>query len=122
MFNISGSELVFLLIIALVVLGPDKLPDAARKAAKAYADFKRMVAGLQDEVKSVLDEPLRELRETAELAKQSATFDFDNRDKPDVQPAPPAPPPVTAEADATPPIEPPGGGSEGEGVDGTPAE
>jgi sec-independent protein translocase protein TatB len=74
-FNLSGSEIIFLIIIALVVLGPDKLPEAMRKAGKAYGDFKRMTSGFQNEMKSVLDEPLRELRETAELAKGSATFD-----------------------------------------------
>lgn len=76
MFNLSGSELVFLVLIALVVLGPDKLPEAMRKAGKAYADFKRMTSGFQSEMKSVLDEPLRELRETAEMAKKAATFDI----------------------------------------------
>jgi sec-independent protein translocase protein TatB len=75
-FNLSGSELVFLVLIALVVLGPDKLPEAMRKAGKAYADFKRMTSGFQSEMKSVLDEPLRELRETAEMAKQAASFDI----------------------------------------------
>ena len=75
MFNLSGSELIFLVIIALVVLGPDKLPEAMRKAGKAYADFKKMTTGFQSEMKSVLDEPMREIRETAELAKQSAMFD-----------------------------------------------
>jgi len=74
-FNLSGSELIFLVIIALVVLGPDKLPEAMRKAGKAYADFKKMTTGFQTEMKSVLDEPMRELRETAELAKNSAMFD-----------------------------------------------
>lgn len=75
MFNLSGSELIFLVVIALVVLGPDKLPEAMRKAGKAYADFKKMTTGFQAEMKSVLDEPMRELRETAELAKNSAMFD-----------------------------------------------
>ena len=75
MFNLSGSELIFLVLIALVVLGPDKLPEAMRKAGKAYADFKKMTTGFQSEMKSVLDEPMRELRETAELAKKSAMWD-----------------------------------------------
>ncbi len=75
MFNLSGSELIFLVVIALVVLGPDKLPEAMRKAGKAYADFKRMTSGFQSEMKSVLDEPIRELRETAELAKNAASWD-----------------------------------------------
>lgn len=75
MFNLSGSELIFMVVIALVVLGPDKLPEAMRKAGKAYSDFKRMTSGFQSEMKSVLDEPMRELRETAELAKNAAAWD-----------------------------------------------
>lgn len=74
-FDLSGSKILFLIIIALVVLGPDKLPEAMRKAGKVYGDFKRMTSGFQNEMKSVLDEPMRELRETAELAKKSAMFD-----------------------------------------------
>jgi sec-independent protein translocase protein TatB len=77
-FNLSGSEVIFLVLIALVVLGPDKLPDAMRRAGKAYADFKKMTTGFQNEMKSVLDEPLRELRETADLAKKSAMFDVNS--------------------------------------------
>ncbi len=75
MFNLSGSELIFLVLIALVVLGPDKLPEAMRKAGKLYNDFKKMTNGFQDEMRSVLEEPLREMRETADLVKNSAMFD-----------------------------------------------
>ena len=82
MFNLSGSEIIFLILIALVVLGPDKLPEAMRKAGKAYGDFKRMTTGFQSEMKSVLDEPMRELRETADLAKSSAMFDTSSITKP----------------------------------------
>ena len=82
MFNLSGSEIIFLILIALVVLGPDKLPEAMRKAGKAYGDFKRMTSGFQNEMKSVLDEPMRELRETADLAKSSAMFDTSAITKP----------------------------------------
>jgi sec-independent protein translocase protein TatB len=81
-FNLSGSEIIFLIVIALVVLGPDKLPEAMRKAGKAYGDFKRMTSGFQNEMKSVLDEPMRELRETADLAKKSAMFDTSALTKP----------------------------------------
>ena len=76
MFNFSGSEIVFLLVMGLVVLGPDRLPDAMRRAGKAYAEFKKMSTGFQSEMRSALDEPLRELRETADLAKAAAMFDM----------------------------------------------
>jgi sec-independent protein translocase protein TatB len=77
MFNLSGSEIVFLLLIALIVLGPEKLPDAVRKFGKIYAEFKKMSTGFQSELKTALDEPMREMRETAEAIKKAASFDID---------------------------------------------
>ena len=76
MFNLSGSEIVFLLLIALIVLGPEKLPEAVRKFGQVYAEVKKMSSGFQSELKSALDEPMREMRETAEAFKNAANFDF----------------------------------------------
>jgi sec-independent protein translocase protein TatB len=77
MFNLSGSEIVFLLLVALIVLGPEKLPEAVRKFGKVYSEAKKMSTGFQTELKSALDEPMREMRETAEAFKNAANFDFD---------------------------------------------
>jgi sec-independent protein translocase protein TatB len=78
MFNLSGSEIVFLLLLALIVLGPEKLPDAVRKFGKAYAEIKKMSSGFQSELKSALDEPMREMRETADALKKAVNFEFDD--------------------------------------------
>ena len=76
MFNFSGSEIVFLLLLALIILGPEKLPDAIRSFGKTYAEFKKMTTGFQSELKTALDEPMREMRETADVFKQAASFDI----------------------------------------------
>ena len=34
LFGISGTELMVILVIALVLVGPDKLPDYARKVGR----------------------------------------------------------------------------------------
>lgn len=78
MFNFSGSEIVFLLLLALIVLGPEKLPEAIRKFGKTYAEFKKVTTGFQTELKQALDEPMREMRETADLFKQAASLDVMN--------------------------------------------
>jgi sec-independent protein translocase protein TatB len=78
MFNLSGSEIVFLLLLALIVLGPEKLPEAVRKFGKVYGEVKKMSSGFQSELKSALDEPMREMRETAEAFKKAAKFEFDD--------------------------------------------
>ncbi|MGB8862146.1 MAG: Sec-independent protein translocase protein TatB [Ilumatobacteraceae bacterium] len=77
MFNIQGSELIFLLLVALVVLGPEKLPEAVRKFTKTYAEFKKMANGFQGEFRQAFDEPMRELRDTANLVRDAAKFDLD---------------------------------------------
>lgn len=76
MFNFSGSEIVFLLLLALIILGPEKLPDAIRSFGKTYSEFKKMTTGFQSELKNALDEPMREMRETADAFKQAASFDI----------------------------------------------
>ena len=72
MFNLQGSEIIVILLLALVVLGPEKLPDAIRKFSQTYGELKKMGTGFQSELKSALDEPMREMRETADLVKKAA--------------------------------------------------
>lgn len=72
MFNLTGSEIIFILLIALVVLGPEKLPGAIKRAMTTYQELRKMGDGFQSEFKSVIDEPLRELKETAGLIKDQA--------------------------------------------------
>lgn len=72
MFNLQGSEIIVILLLALVVLGPEKLPEAVRKFTKTYAELKKMSTGFQSELKSALDEPMREIRETANLVRDAA--------------------------------------------------
>lgn len=72
MFNLQGSEIIVILLLALVVLGPEKLPDAVRKFTQTYSELKKMSTGFQSELKSALDEPMREMRETAKVVRDAA--------------------------------------------------
>ena len=55
MFNIGGGELIAIMVIALVVLGPQRLPDAARQIGKTMGDLRRLSTGFQNEMRSALD-------------------------------------------------------------------
>ena len=65
----TGSEVMFLLIIGLVVLGPEKLPDAIRRMGKLYAELKRMSSGVQTDFRKVMDEPIKEMMNTTNSMK-----------------------------------------------------
>lgn len=81
---------MLILLLALVVLGPEKLPEAIRRFGRLYGELKRMSSGFQSEFRTAFDEPLRELRETAQLTKdavQKATA-ADSVDEPEVDARP----------------------------------
>lgn len=50
MFGMGGSEILVILIIALVFLGPEKLPDAARQLSKGIRDLKKQSRVLQQTI------------------------------------------------------------------------
>ena len=68
-FNITGGELVIIAVLALIVLGPDKLPDFVRRAGRVYGEIKKMSTGFKTEFRDVIEEPVREMQDTVNLAK-----------------------------------------------------
>ena len=57
MLNISTGELLVVALIALIVLGPERLPNAARQAGRALAELRRVSNGFQDELRMAMREP-----------------------------------------------------------------
>ena len=78
--SLGPMEVLVVLVVALLVLGPQKLPEAGRQLGKALAELRRWSSDLQGELRDAL-EP--------------------DRDHPP-QPEPPAvtPPPQSADAEA----------------------
>jgi sec-independent protein translocase protein TatB len=75
MFNIGGGELIVILLIALIVLGPQRLPDAARQIGKTMGELRRLSSGFQNEMKQALetaDDPTRIAGRRNVLAKDAA--------------------------------------------------
>ena len=51
MFGIGVSELVVILLVALIVLGPQRLPEVARALGKGLAELRKATSGLTDELR-----------------------------------------------------------------------
>jgi len=49
MFGIGMPELLVIMVVALVVLGPTRLPELARTLGKAMAEFRRQSSDIMDE-------------------------------------------------------------------------
>lgn len=52
MFGMGGSEILVILIVALLFLGPDKLPDAAKTISKGIRDLKKQTRALQETIEN----------------------------------------------------------------------
>lgn len=64
MFGLGPTELVVILVLALLVLGPQKIPEAATSLGKAIRGFRRATRELRDQIDLEDDvrRPLEDLR------------------------------------------------------------
>ena len=55
MFNVGGGEIIVVLLLALLLLGPDRLPQAARKVGRVLHELRRMTSGFEEEMRKAID-------------------------------------------------------------------
>ncbi len=55
MFDVGFWEILFILILALVIIGPERLPGAARQVGFFVGKARRYIEGVRSEVESELD-------------------------------------------------------------------
>jgi sec-independent protein translocase protein TatB len=55
-FNLSFTHIMVVGIVALIVLGPERLPGVARTAGNLYREWKRISGGLEAEVREVFSD------------------------------------------------------------------
>ncbi len=70
MFGIGLPELIFILALALIVLGPERLPQVARQVARFVNDLKRAADDFKEQVES---EALGDLKELEKLTNNDLT-------------------------------------------------
>ncbi len=76
MFGIGGSELVAIILIALLVLGPERIPGVARSLARLYKEFTK--------VRKQADSAVQDIKK--ELKLDEALLDDDADESPRIRP------------------------------------
>ncbi|NLW91489.1 MAG: twin-arginine translocase TatA/TatE family subunit [Syntrophomonadaceae bacterium] len=77
--SIGPWEIVLIMAVALIVVGPGKLPDVARSVGKAASEFKRATSGVQKDFMDAMKEeqkPAVAKTETIIETAQSSNSDF----------------------------------------------
>ena len=95
--NLSFTHLAVVAVVALVVLGPDKLPDAIRTLARLVADVRRMTDTVREEVRGTFGEFTEPITELVESVRGVATTAVSGA---------PSPPPVADTEGDTSPLAP----------------
>ncbi|MGH9263391.1 MAG: twin-arginine translocase TatA/TatE family subunit [Acidimicrobiales bacterium] len=53
--SLGPAEILVILVVALIVLGPKRLPEAGRQVGRAIAEVRKWSQGFQDEIRSAVD-------------------------------------------------------------------
>lgn len=73
MLTLSPAKILVVLVVALVVLGPEKLPGMARQIGAAWGDLRRWRARLESEVRGVFPD-LPPAHEVAQAVRSPLAF------------------------------------------------
>ncbi len=90
--NIGGSEWIIIVFVALVlILGTNKLPEAAKKFGKAMNEYKKAKDGIQDQMKDFsnenlkIDGPVASERQKLEMIAKNLGVDPKNKSDDDLR-------------------------------------
>ncbi|HEX2090223.1 MAG TPA: twin-arginine translocase TatA/TatE family subunit [Actinomycetota bacterium] len=73
MFNIGPTELIIILVLALIVFGPTRLPEIGRSIGRSLREFRRASDEIRSEIERDLDdEPPRPTQNQSETPSPSS--------------------------------------------------
>ena len=87
MFGIGMPEMLLILAVALIVIGPKKLPDLAKSLGRAFAEFRRATSEIKEsleiddadlkDIKTTFDDMRDEIKEAVDIdLKPKGQSDF----------------------------------------------
>lgn len=82
--KIGPMEIVVIFVVALLVIGPNKLPEYARKFGQAMREFRKASEGITNEIKDNIVEPLEEAQKPLREAIEPIT-DLDKEIRGDIK-------------------------------------
>jgi Tat protein translocase TatB subunit len=108
-FNVGPAEVAVILMVALIVFGPKRLPEIARQIGWAMREVRK----LQDNLKSEMDSVLHPDYSPAPADEQGAITEPDHTALPAPQDVEPQRPALTQPSDLARPPDPPDDGFDG---------
>ncbi|MDD4172526.1 MAG: twin-arginine translocase TatA/TatE family subunit [Syntrophomonas sp.] len=81
MFNIGPWEMGLILLVALIVVGPGKLPEVAKSIGKGINEFKKVTNGYKKELQDAMDDietPIKESKSKDNEKKANSVADMAN--------------------------------------------
>ena len=78
MFDIGFLEIIIILIITLMVVGPERMPEVARKAGEYLRKMRNFINSVKDD--SNLRETVRELQDAVDVQEHKREFDHIKQD------------------------------------------
>ncbi len=100
LFDVGGGEMLLIFFVVLLLFGGKKMPEFARGLGKSIREFKKATAGVEDEIKRVMEEPLAEITAAPKKTLHTAP-------PATIEPAAPSAPTVATVATETPAATPP---------------